>query len=79
VPTAAGFASSASGYAALATAASKALQLDLTGTELSALARQGSGSASRSIFGGFVEWHKGENEAGTDSFATQILEKSVEC
>ncbi|MFS0659588.1 diphosphomevalonate decarboxylase [Niallia alba] len=77
VPTAAGFASSASGYAALATAASKALQLDLTGTELSALARQGSGSASRSIFGGFVEWHKGENEAGTDSFATQILDEKA--
>lgn len=67
VPTAAGFASSASGYAALAAAASKALQLDLIGTELSALARQGSGSASRSIFGGFVEWQKGEKTDGTDS------------
>lgn len=77
VPTAAGFASSASGYAALAAAASKALQLDLTGTELSALARQGSGSASRSIFGGFVEWQKGEKTDGTDSFATQILDEKA--
>jgi len=77
VPTAAGFASSASGYAALAAAASKALQLDLSGTELSALARQGSGSASRSIFGGFVEWQKGEKTDGTDSFATQIIDEKA--
>lgn len=77
VPTAAGFASSASGYAALAAAASKALQLDLTGTELSALARQGSGSASRSIFGGFVEWQKGERTDGTDSFAIQIIDEKA--
>lgn len=54
-PTAAGLASSASGYAALAMAASHASGLDLQAKDLSALTRLGSGSASRSIFGGFVE------------------------
>jgi diphosphomevalonate decarboxylase len=73
VPTAAGFASSASGFAALTAAASKALGLELNSSELSRLARQGSGSACRSIHGGFVEWQKGENEDGSDSFAKQIL------
>jgi diphosphomevalonate decarboxylase len=56
-PTGAGVASSASGFAALALAGTAALGLDLTSEELSALARFGSGSASRSIPGGFVEWH----------------------
>ena len=55
-PTGSGIASSASGFAALAAASTKALKLDLTKKELSALARLGSGSASRSIFGGFVIW-----------------------
>ncbi|KAB7667729.1 diphosphomevalonate decarboxylase [Bacillus sp. B1-b2] len=77
VPTAAGFASSASGYAALAAAASKALQLDLTERELSMLARQGSGSASRSVYGGFVEWQKGNNPDGTDSYAKHILDENA--
>ncbi len=71
-PTAAGFASSASGLAALACAASKAAGLNLTPTELSILARLGSGSATRSILGGFVEWTKGEKPDGSDSFAIQI-------
>lgn len=53
-PTAAGLASSASGFAALAVAADAALGLGLTPAELSALARRGSGSAARSVFGGFV-------------------------
>ncbi|MDO8626961.1 MAG: diphosphomevalonate decarboxylase, partial [Candidatus Diapherotrites archaeon] len=58
-PTAAGFASSASGYAALAVAGAKAAGLNLDTKELSILARRGSGSATRSILGGFNEWTKG--------------------
>ena len=54
-PTASGLASSASAFAALALAASKAAGLSLSPPALSALARRGSGSAARSIFGGFVE------------------------
>lgn len=62
VPTAAGLASSASGLAALAGAASLAAGLDLSPVELSKLARRGSGSASRSIYGGFAEWQKGTSD-----------------
>jgi diphosphomevalonate decarboxylase len=59
-PTGSGIASSASGFAALASSSTEALGLKLTESELSALARRGSGSAARSIHGGFVEW---ENES----------------
>jgi diphosphomevalonate decarboxylase len=76
VPTAAGFASSASGFAALAAAGAKALNLELNQKELSILARQGSGSACRSVYGGYVEWQKGEQEDGKDSFAHQILSEN---
>lgn len=58
-PTGAGLASSASGFAALAMAAAAAYGLDLDQRELSRLARRGSGSASRSIYGGFAQWHRG--------------------
>ncbi|WP_026314514.1 diphosphomevalonate decarboxylase [Heyndrickxia acidiproducens] len=73
VPTAAGFASSASGMAALAAAAVKALGIQADGRTLSQIARQGSGSACRSIYGGFVEWQKGEKADGTDSYAVPII------
>jgi diphosphomevalonate decarboxylase len=74
VPTAAGFASSASGFAALAAAATKAIGLDLDRNGLSQLARQGSGSACRSVYGGYVEWQKGERVDGTDSFAVPLID-----
>lgn len=54
-PTGAGLASSASGFAALVTAACAALGADLDAQERSRLARKSSASAARSIFGGFVE------------------------
>jgi diphosphomevalonate decarboxylase len=75
-PTSAGLASSASGFAALSKASSKLFGLEFSDRELSVLARQGSGSAARSLFGGFVEWHKGTLEDGSDSFAEQIADKS---
>lgn len=56
-PAAAGLASSASGFAALAVAAARALGLPAEAAELSVLARlSGSGSAARSVLGGYVEW-----------------------
>jgi diphosphomevalonate decarboxylase len=58
-PMASGIASSASGFAALTVAAFQALSMDLDDSQLSALARLGSGSASRSLFGGFVQWDRG--------------------
>jgi diphosphomevalonate decarboxylase len=59
VPTGAGLASSASGFAALALAGAAAYGLDLDPTALSRLARRGSVSASRSMFGGFATCHAG--------------------
>jgi diphosphomevalonate decarboxylase len=72
-PTGAGLASSASGFAALVTAAAGALDLAVSPRELSIFARQGSGSAARSIFGGFVEMHAGRAADGTDSYAEPLL------
>jgi len=73
-PSGAGIASTASAFAALALAGSKAAGLNLTEPELSRLARRGSGSASRSIPGGFVEWQAGSGDE--DSFAFSIAEPS---
>ncbi len=71
-PTAAGLASSAAGGAAIALAASKAAGLNFSERELSVIARKFSGSASRSVIGGFVEWNKGEEDDGSDCFAKQL-------
>lgn len=70
-PSGTGLSSSASGFAALTLAASKAAGLNLSEKELSILARQGSGSACRSIPSGFVEWLDGDSSE--TSFATQIF------
>ena len=70
VPTAAGLASSASGFAALAAATNISSGLNLDSKTLSTYARRGSGSATRSIYGGFVEWQKGySNET---SYALEV-------
>ncbi len=61
-PTGAGIASSASAFAALSLAASTAAGLTLDESQLSRLARTGSGSACRSVPGGFVEWQMGDDE-----------------
>jgi diphosphomevalonate decarboxylase len=71
-PTGSGLASSASGFAALAVAASAAARIDLDLQALSALARQGSGSACRSLWGGFVAWHRGQRPDGRDSHGAPI-------
>lgn len=63
VPLAAGLASSAAGFAALAAAASRAAGMDLDDRALSRLARRGSGSAARSVFGGLVLWNAGVDDA----------------
>ena len=70
VPTAAGLASSASGFAALAVAAAAAYGLDLDATALSRLARRGSGSAARSIFGGFAMWHAGDGDGAAGDLSS---------
>lgn len=60
-PSRTGLSSSSSGFAALTVAGAKAAGLQLTERELSILARQGSGSACRSIPPGFVEWLDGDS------------------
>lgn len=71
-PTAAGLASSAAGFAALVYAVAQLYALPADASALSVLARQGSGSACRSLFGGYVAWHMGEKTDGSDSRAVQI-------
>lgn len=72
-PTAAGLASSAAGYACLVYTLSRLFGVE---GELSAVARQGSGSACRSLFGGFVQWKLGERSDGRDSIAEQVESES---
>jgi len=75
-PTAAGLASSAAGFAALVRAIADLYQLPSSPTDLSRIARQGSGSACRSLFGGYAGWRMGETEAGSDSTAYEVAPAS---
>nr|QMU26492.1 diphosphomevalonate decarboxylase [Agaricus subrufescens] len=75
-PTAAGLASSASGFAALVSSLANLYALPVSASDLSLIARQGSGSACRSLFGGFVAWQMGSNPTGVDSLAVQVAEQS---
>ncbi|KAM6063777.1 LOW QUALITY PROTEIN: diphosphomevalonate decarboxylase [Theristicus caerulescens] len=68
-PTAAGLASSAAGYACLVSALARLYGVE---GELSEVARRGSGSACRSMWGGFVQWQRGERPDGRDSLAHQV-------
>ncbi len=72
IPTAAGLASSASGYAALVIALDSLYGWNLSPGDMSILARIGSGSASRSVYHGFVEWHAGVRTDGMDSKAEKL-------
>lgn len=71
-PTAAGLASSAAGYACLVYSLARLYDIPFS-DELTAVARQGSGSACRSLLGGFVQWYRGVLPDGSDSIAKQIV------
>ncbi|KAF5210226.1 putative diphosphomevalonate decarboxylase [Clavispora lusitaniae] len=71
-PTAAGLASSAAGFAALVVAIAKLYKLPQSMSEISKIARKGSGSACRSLFGGYVAWEMGDLENGEDSKAVEV-------
>lgn len=68
-PTAAGLASSAAGFACLVYTLARVFGVE---GELSGIARQGSGSACRSMYGGFVQWIMGDKDDGKDSLAQQV-------
>lgn len=74
-PTAAGLASSAAGLACFVFALAKLLNLKEDHSQLSAIARQGSGSACRSLYGGFVKWIMGKEKNGSDSIAVQLADE----
>lgn len=69
IPVAAGLASSACGFAALVLALADLFAWPVTLPQLSILARMGSGSASRSLWHGFVQWDAGTQPDGMDSYA----------
>lgn len=73
-PTGSGLASSASGYAALVFAAAQVFDCNPDRRWLSIIARQGSGSAARSLFGGFCEMRAGQRSDGSDCYAEALFE-----
>ncbi|KAI4149350.1 MAG: hypothetical protein LQ340_004683 [Diploschistes diacapsis] len=75
-PTAAGLASSAAGFAALVRAVADLYELPQSMEHLSEIARQGSGSACRSLLGGYVAWDMGAAEDGSDSRARLVAPRS---
>ena len=76
-PTGAGLASSAAGLACLVKTLSVLYSVKETYPgQLSTIARQGSGSASRSLYGGFVKWQKGVKADGSDSIAIQVADEN---
>lgn len=74
-PAAAGLASSAAAFAALAVAARASAGFERDTRAESILARRGSGSASRSIEGGVVRWNRGTKKDGSDSFGEQLFDE----
>lgn len=72
VPVAAGLASSACGFAALVLSLKDLFKWQLQQRELSILARLGSGSASRSLWKGFVEWQAGKKSDGMDCYSKAL-------
>ncbi|KAJ3683138.1 hypothetical protein LUZ60_013365 [Juncus effusus] len=75
-PTAAGLASSAAGFACLVFTLAKLMNVKEDLGEISSIARQGSGSACRSLYGGFVKWAMGNNADGSDSCAIQLADEN---
>lgn len=72
IPVAAGLASSACGFASVVTALNDLFNWNLETKQLSILARLGSGSAARSLWNGFVEWHAGTTHDGMDCYAEPL-------
>jgi len=75
-PTAAGLASSAAGYAALVITLAEVFAVPLN-SDLTTVARMGSGSACRSLYGGLVAWQSGSADHGCDSIAVQVAPKAA--